>query len=90
MTEIFLKFPLFNLPNEEIQSRKIQNNIYFVNFPNLQHSGFPPLQDKRTGILKKICHSLPFFYTYRGLPQRQKLILVFKNFVEWIIAPIFV
>ena len=33
MAEIFLKFPLFYLANEEIQSGKIQNNIYIFNFP---------------------------------------------------------
>ena len=36
MTERFLKFPLFYLPNEEIQSRKIQNNLYNFEF---SHSG---------------------------------------------------
>ena len=46
-TERFLKFLLFYLANEEIQSRKIQNSIYDFEF---SHTGFPCSQDKRAGI----------------------------------------
>ena len=52
MTEIFLKFPLFYLVNVEIQSRKIQNNIYFLNFITSFYAEFPRSQDKREGISK--------------------------------------
>ena len=56
MAEIILKFPLFYLPNKEIQSRKIQiqNQIYFKS----SCPGFPHSEDKRAGILKLF---LPFF-----------------------------
>ena len=49
MTENFLKFPLFYHANEEIQSGKIQNYIYYFEF---SHSGFPQSEDKRAGISK--------------------------------------
>ena len=52
MTEIFLKFPLFYLANEEIQSGKIKNNIYLFNFPALFYAEFPHSQDKRAEISK--------------------------------------
>ena len=48
-TEIFLKFLLFYLANKEIQSGKIQNNIYFFNFPTPFSAEFPRSQDKREG-----------------------------------------
>ena len=50
MTERILKFPLFHLPYEEIQSGKIQNNIYFLNFPAPLSAECPHLQDKRAEI----------------------------------------
>ena len=53
MTEIFLKFPLFYHVDEEIQSRKIQNNIYIWNFPTPFSAGFPRSRDKRVEISKK-------------------------------------
>ena len=71
MTEIYLKFAHFYLPNEEIQSRKIQNNIYF----EFSCSGFPRLQDKRAETLcwkimlacKKTCKLNFLISTYRAL-----------------------
>ena len=36
MTEIFLKFPLFYHVDEEIQSRKIQNNVFSAECPHSQ------------------------------------------------------
>ena len=60
MTEKILKYPLFYLVNEEIQSGKFK---YILNFPIPFYSEFPCLQDKRAGISKKICHSIPYFYT---------------------------
>ena len=53
MTDFFLKFPLFYLANEEIESRKIPNNIYILNFPTPFSAGFPHSLDKRAGISKK-------------------------------------
>ena len=44
--------------NKEIQSGKIQNNIYILNFLALFSAGFPCSQDKREGISK---HFLSFF-----------------------------
>ena len=58
MPEMFLKFPLFNLANEEIESGKIQNNV-ILNFPIPFSAEFPCSQDKRAGISK----NLPYFYT---------------------------
>ena len=46
----FEKFLLFYLVNEEIQSKKIQNNIYILNFPTLFSARFPRSQDNRAGI----------------------------------------
>ena len=37
--------------NEEIQSWKIQNSIYVLNFPTPFSAEFPGSQDKRVGIL---------------------------------------
>ena len=48
----FLNLLLFYLPNKEIQSGKIQNNIYFFNFPAPFSTGFSRSQDKRAGISK--------------------------------------
>ena len=63
MTERFLKFPLFNLVNKEIQSGKIQNDVYILNFLILFSAEFPHSQDKIAGISKKkFCHSLPYLY----------------------------
>ena len=53
MTEKFLKFPLLYLANELIQSRKIPNNIYILNFLAPFSAEFPSSQDKRVEILKK-------------------------------------
>ena len=44
-----MKFPLFYRLNAEIQSRKIQNYIYYF---ELSCSGFPRWRDKREGISK--------------------------------------
>ena len=57
-TEIFLKFPLFYLANEEIQSCKIQNDMVY-NF-EFSRTVFPRTsQDKRAGTLNYFCRSLP-------------------------------
>ena len=62
MTEFFLKFPLFYLANEEIQSGKIQNNMLILNFPAPFSAGFPlTLQDKRVGISKVFLSFLTLF-----------------------------
>ena len=47
--------------NKELQSGKIQNDIYDFEF---SHSGFPCLYDKRAGISKLFCHSLSYFTIY--------------------------
>ena len=49
-TEKVLKLPLFYLAIEEIQSGKIQNNIYILNFPTSFSAEFCCSQDKRVGI----------------------------------------
>ena len=64
MTEIFLKLLLFYLVNEEIQSGKIQNNKYILNYAAPFSAEFPRWKDKRVGISKKnLCRSLSYFYT---------------------------
>ena len=51
MTENVLKLSLFYLAKQEIQSRKIQNNIvHILNFPALFSAEFPHSQDKTQGI----------------------------------------
>ena len=57
-----MKFHLFYLPNEEIQSGKIQNNIF-----NFEYccSGFPRFQDKRAAIFKFF---LSFFTLFFYIP----------------------
>ena len=63
MTEFFFKFPLFYRVTEEVQSRKIQNNIPIFHFPAQFSAEFPRSKDKRAGATKKIfCRSLPYFY----------------------------
>ena len=59
-----MKFPLFYHMNEEIQSRKIQNNIYIFWISCAHFSAeFPCSQDKRVGISKKfLLFSTLFLY----------------------------
>ena len=45
MTEKVFKFPLFYLANKEIQSGKIQTNIFFFNFLAPVSAEFPCSQD---------------------------------------------
>ena len=62
MTENVLKFLLSYLSNEEIQSRKIQKNIYRY-FEAPFNAEFPCSQDKRAGMSKSFL-SLPTLFLY--------------------------
>ena len=62
----FLKFPLFYLANEEIQRRKIQNNIYILNFPAQFPVEFHHSQDKRARIPKKYLSFLIHIPSYHS------------------------
>ena len=90
MTERFLKFPLFHLPNEEIQSRKIQNNIHNFEF---SYSGFSLSQDKRVRISKLfmsfftlffyitwLLHNLFFICNYEIISHETPKIHFYNNF----------
>ena len=67
MIEIFLKFPLFYLANEKIQSTEIQNNIYiFWIFPLRFLLNFLVHEIKEWEFQKNFCHFLPYSYTYPG------------------------
>ena len=70
----FLKFPLFYLMNEEIQSRKIQNSIYILNFPAPFSAGFPCLQDKREWEFQK--KILSFFILFLYIPCMNLIIKI--------------
>lgn len=50
----FLIPTLFILHKNEIQSRRIQNDIHILNFPALGSSEFPCLQDESMEISKEI------------------------------------
>ena len=60
----------------EIQSGKIQNNIYILNFPTLFSAEFLRLQDKRVGISKVF---LSLFTLFFYIPS---LLLVFEHFAH--------
>ena len=59
----FLNFPLFYLANEKIQSGKIQNNIYFLNFITSFYAEFPRSQDKRE-VISRIILSFSTIFLY--------------------------
>ena len=62
---MFLKFLLFYLANEGIQSGKIQNNINILNFPASFSAEFTRSKDKRVGISKLfLSYSTLFLYIY--------------------------
>ena len=65
--KIFWKSPLF-MTNEEIQSRKIPNNILY-DFPTPLSAGFPLSQEiKKEQEFQKLfimwLFTIPFLYTY--------------------------
>ena len=79
-SQIFLKFPLFYLANEEIQSGKIHNYIYCLNFPTLN---LLIRKIKEWEFQKSFYHSLRYFYTYPASSVLISAIDVdWSNFVE--------
>ena len=65
--KFFWKSPLF-MTNEEIQSRKIPNNIFY-DFPTPLSAGFPLSQEiKKEQEFQKLfiiwLFTIPFLYTY--------------------------
>ena len=64
--KFFWKSPLF-MTNEEIQSRKIPNNIFY-DFPTPLSAGFPLSQEiKKEQEFQKLFtmwFTIPFLYTY--------------------------
>ena len=60
MTEFFLKFPLFYLENEEIQSSAERENskLYYLNFPAMD---FLVGKIKKQEFEKSFCHFFPIF-----------------------------
>ena len=79
------------LANEEIQSGKIQNNIYILNFPTQFSAGFPRLQDKRAGISKNFLSFSIQFYTYSDSRHSVKLTNVrckLDQFYEFCFTPL--
>ena len=62
---IFLKFHLFYLANEDIQSRKIQNNIYILNVSTPFFAEFPRSENKRAVL--KCFQSFSTLFLYRPI-----------------------
>ena len=73
-----MKFPLFYLANEEIQNRKIQNNIYILNFLALFFAEFPH-SNKRAGIFKKNSVILYPFFVHTLIYRLEMLFQVQKG-----------